>query len=108
MKCLKNRYLITHLCQIARTCQTGRAGTDDSYLDTVGLFRLCGNDAVFSGPVRYKTRQLSDGNRLPLDAADTFSLALALLRTYTAADSGKGAGLSNGSGCIRKFALFYL
>ena len=92
VKGLKNGHVVAHLRQIARAGKACRAGTDHGYLLAFlfrGAFRL---DAVLSGPVSHKTLQLTDGNGLALDASDTFSFALALLRADAAADSRKGGG----------------
>ena len=96
MKGLKNSYLIAHLCQVSGAGQARRTGTNYGNSDAVGFLWLCRNNTVFSGPVSHKALQLSDGNRLALDTADTFSLALAFLRADAAADGGKGTGLCDG------------
>ena len=106
MKSLEDGYIITQFCQIAGTGQSGRTGTDDSYLLAVFLCRSSRFDAVLSGPVSYETLQFTDGNSFALDAADTFTLTLALLRADTAADSGKCAGLGDDAGkLLRSFLL---
>ena len=76
MKCLKDRYLVSKFRKITCTGKTGRTGTDDSDLDAVCLLRLLRNDTVLSGPVSYETLELTDGDSLALDAADTLALAL--------------------------------
>ena len=52
-------------------------------------------DAILSSPIRNKTLQLTDGYRFALDATDTFTFTLALLRTYAATDCRKCAGLGD-------------
>ena len=91
MKCLENGYIVTQFCQIACTGQSGRTRTDNSNLLAVLLSRSSRFDTVLSCPVSYETLQFTDGNRLTFDTADTFALALALLRADTAADSRKCA-----------------
>ena len=107
MERLKNGHLISHLGQVSCTGKPCRAGTDDSHLHAVGLIRLCRYKSMLPGPVSHKTLQLSDGNRLSLDAADTFSFTLALLGAHTSAHSWKGAGLCYGIGCILEFSFLY-
>ena len=51
--------------------------------------------AVFLCPVSGKALQFADRDSFSLDAADTFSFALGLLRTYTAADSGQRTRLAD-------------
>ena len=92
MEGFKNRHLISHLRQIACTCHAGGAGTDHGYLPAVGLFRSRRNEAILSGPVCNETLQLTDGDRLALDSADTLAFTLALLRAHTAADRRKCGG----------------
>ena len=74
MKCLKDRYLISKFREITCTGKTGRTRTDDSDLDAVCLLRLLRNNTVLSGPVSYETLELTDGDSLALDAADTLAL----------------------------------
>ena len=95
MQRFKNGNLIAHLCQISRTGQSCRAGTDNSNL--LALFLLCAFrfDVVFPCPVGYVTLQLTDGNRLPFNASDTFSFTLAFLRAYTAAYGRKRGSLTD-------------
>ena len=108
MKGLENSNLISQLCKISGTGQSCRARADNSNLHAVGLLRLFRNNAVFSGPVCHKALQLTNGDCLSLDAADTFSLTLALLWADTSAHSRKGAGLSDGLSCLLKLAVLYL
>ena len=95
MQGFEYRYIIAHLRQIAGACKTGRAGTDHGNL--VSVLRLCTHrfDIVLKCVIRHEPLQFSDGDRLALDAPDAFALALGLLRTDTAADRRKGAGLSD-------------
>ena len=89
MKSFENRYLVAHLCQIASTSQTCRAGSHNSHLMTFFLSCYLGYKTILSGPVCNKALQLSNGNRLALDTTDTLSFTLAFLRTYPSADSRK-------------------
>ena len=107
MKGFKNSYFISHLCKVACAGKSCRAGTDYSNLDAVGFLWLSRYESIFPGPVCHETLQLSDGNRLAFDAADTFAFALALLRAYPSAYCGKGAGFCYGICCILKFSFFY-
>ena len=75
---------------------------------TVQLLCLLRLDAMLSRPVCYKTLQLADRNCLTLDAADTLSFTLVLLRTYTSADCRKGGLLTDNVVSLLKIALFYL
>ena len=72
---------------------------------TVGLRLYCLFGAVFARVVGYKALQTADGNGLTLDAADTVALALALLRAYTAADSGQSGGLLDLGSRLEELAL---
>ena len=89
MQRLKNGHVIAQFCQITGAGKSCRTGTDDSHLMTVQLLCLLRLDAMLSRPVCYKTLQLTDRNCLTLDAADTLSFTLVLLRTYTSADCRK-------------------
>ena len=89
MQRFKNGHVIAQFCQITGTGKSCRTGTDDSHLMTVQLLCLLRLDAMLSRPVCYKTLQLADRNRLALDAADTLSFTLVLLRTYTSTDCRK-------------------
>ena len=108
VKGLENGNLIAHLSQVSGTGQSRRTGTDHRYLMPVGLLRLLRHNAVLSGPVRYEPFQLSDGNCLSLDSSDALALTLALLRAYSSADRGKGAGFCNGLRGFLEFSFFYL
>ena len=107
MKCLENGYFVAQFCKISCTGQTGRTGTDHSYLDTIGGLWLSRYNAVLSGPVCYETLQFTDGNRIALKAADTFSFTLALLWTNTSADCWQCTGLSDSCCCVFELAFFY-
>ena len=109
MKCLKDRYLVAEFREITCTGKTGRTRTDDSDLDAVCLLRLLRNNTVLSGPVSYETLELTDGDSLALDAADTLALALALLRADTSADSRKRGGSADDlcSLCVISFFYFF-
>lgn len=74
-----------------------------------GLLRLLRNDTVLSGPVSYETLELTDGDSLALDAADTLALALALPRADTSADSRKRGGSADDlcSLCVISFFYFF-
>ena len=88
MKCLEDGYIVAKFCKVSCAGKTCRAGTDNR--DLVAVFLCCRNrfDTVFFCPVSNETLQFTDGNSVAFDSADTFALALALLRTYTAADCG--------------------
>ncbi len=108
MERLKYCHLIAKLSQIAGTGKPRGAGADDSYLVAIGLIRLCRLDIMLKRIVRNKTLQLSDGNRVALDAADTFALALGFLRTDTPADCRQRGGLADHLVRLLDIALFYL
>ena len=108
MKSFKNRHIIAKLCQVACTGKTCRAGTDNGNLLALLLSRCFRYESMLSGPVSNETLQLSDGNCLSLDAADTLSFTLTLLRADTAADCRKSRGLRNRVGCANVIFLFYL
>ena len=105
MQRLENGNLVTHTSQIACAGQTGRACTNDGNLVTVGFRLYCLLGAVFARIVRNETLQTADGYRLALDAADTVTLALALLRAYTAADSRQCGGLLDLGSRLEELAL---
>ena len=102
---LENGNLVTHASQIACTGQTGRACTNDGNLVTVGLRLYCLFGAVFARVVGNEALQTADGYRLALDAAHAVTLALALLRAYTAADSRQCGGLLDLGSRFEKLAL---
>ena len=108
MQRLENRHIISELRQISGTGQTRRAGTDDSNLLSVLLLRTLGLDAVLSRPVSDESLQLSDRDRIALDAADALTLTLALLRADTSADSGKCAGLADDPVCLLDISVLHL
>ena len=93
MQSLIHGDLIAFLGQIAGAGQARRAGANHGHLVTVGLglFRSLG--AVGVVPVGHKALQTADTHGIALLATDAVHLALALLRTDTAADGGQGAGL---------------
>ncbi len=95
MQCLEDCNIIPHLRQITGTGQAGGAGTDHRYFLILLLFRTFRPDTVLSCPVSHETLQLADRNRLSLNAADTLTLTLALLRADTAAYSRKGRSLAD-------------
>ena len=105
MQRLENGNLVTHTSQIACAGQTGRACTNDGNLVTVGFRLYCLLSAVFARVVGNEALQTADGNGLALDAADTVALALALLRAYTAADSGQRGGLLDLGSRFEELAL---
>ena len=107
MQCLKDRYVISHLCEISRTGKACRAGTDHCNLFSLLLRSALGLNAIFSRPVSHKTLQLTDGNGITLDAADTLSFALALLRAHTSADCGKCACLADDLISLFNIAFLY-
>ena len=64
-------------------------------------------DAILSSPIRNKTLQLTDGYRFALNATDTFTFTLTLLRTYAATDCRKCAGLGDNLVSPLKIASLY-
>jgi len=92
MQGLVNGDLIAKLCQIACGGQAGRACADDGHLVAVPFGHDGGGVHILTVPVGNKALQAADAHRLVLDAAGALALALALLRAYTAADSGQGRG----------------
>ena len=107
MERLKDSHVITHTCKIACAGKACRAGTDDRDLVAVLFSRRFRFDSLFSCAVCNKTLEFSDRNSFAFDAADTFSFALCLLRTYTAADSGKRAGFADDLIRLLKIAFFH-
>ena len=105
VQCLENGNFVTHTSQIACTGQTGRACTNDGNLVTVGFRLDCLFGAVLAGIVCNEALQTADGNGLTLDAAYAVALALALLRAYTAADSGQCGGLLDLGSRFEELAL---
>ena len=89
VECLKNRYIISKLCQITGTGQTCRAGTDHSNLLALLLCSRLRLDTLLSCSISHITLQLTDGNGISLDTTNTLGLTLALLWTYPATDSRK-------------------
>ena len=108
MKGLKNRDLITELCQVPGAGQAAGAGADHRHLFPVRLLRRLRHKAMLSGPVGHKTLQLSDGNRLSLDAADALPLTLRLLRADTAAYRRQSRRLRYHAGSLLNLSLLYL
>jgi hypothetical protein len=89
----ENGDFVSEFGKVAGACESGRTGTDDGDFVSVGR---SGNGlliTVISVPVSYETLKTADSNRLAFDAAYALGFALSFLRTYTAADSGKGRGL---------------
>ena len=107
MKGLEDGNLVAKLCQITCTGQTCRTGTDDGNLLAIGGLWLLRNITMLSGIVGNETLQLSDGNRIALDATDTLALALCLLRTYTTANSRKCGGLCDDISSLCDLAFLY-
>ncbi len=64
-------------------------------------------DTVLSCPVSYETLQFTDSNRLTFDSADTFSFALALLRTNTSTYCRKCGRLADDLECFLEVSFFY-
>ena len=94
VECFIHGDIIALTCQIACTGETGRAGTNDSHLVTVGL-GLSGSAALMTVGVMivgYKTLKAADTHALTLNAADALTLALVLLRADTTADGGQRVG----------------
>ena len=108
MKCLEDGYIVAKFCKVSCAGKTCRAGTDNR--DLVAVFLCCRNrfDTVFFCPVSNETLQFTDGNSIAFDSADTFALALALLRTYTAADCRECTGLTDNFVCFLEVSFFYL
>ena len=89
---LKNRDVIAHLSQISGTGQTGRACPDHSDLMPIGFGVILRHNPPGGGSIRGVALQLANCHRLTLDSPDTDTLALGLLGTDAAADSGQGRG----------------
>ena len=107
MKCLENGYFVAQLCKVTCTGQTGRTRTENSYLDAVSSLWLSWYNTILSGPVCYKTLQLTDRNRITLKTTDTFSFTLAFLWADTSADCRQCTGFSNGCCCVFKLTFLY-
>ena len=107
VQCLKDRYIIAHLCQVACAGQSCRAGSDDR--DFLAVLFLCrfGLDAVLSCPVSNETLQLTDGYGFAFDTAYALAFALALLRAHTAADCRQCGRLTDDLVCFRDLSFFY-
>ena len=95
MQRFEYRNVIAEFRQIARASQSGRTGSDHGNLVSILLLGGIRLDLMLSRPIRYKTFQFSDGNRLSLDSSDAFAFALTLLRAYAAANRWKRAGFAD-------------
>ena len=103
VKCLKNCYLISSLCQVSSCSKSCRACADDCH--------LLGIRSIFNGlyflvlchcPVCSKTLKTANANRFATLSKETVLLALALLGTYTSAYRRQGAGfLYYGDGSVK-------
>ena len=92
MKSFKYSYIITSFCKITCTGKSGRTGTD--HCNFMSVLNFCSNrfDIMFQSIVSNKSLQLTDRNSFTFDSADTFTLTLGFLRTYTSTDSRKCGG----------------
>ena len=93
MERLKNRHGVPALREVARAGEPCGARTDNRDLVPVRLrlFRRCLHIRVV--PVGDKALQSADGDRLSLDTAHAFALALVLLRADAPADGRQRGGL---------------
>ena len=89
MKSLEYSYIVTSLCKVACTCKSGRTGTDNCNL--VSVLNFCSGrfDIMLKSIVSNESLKFTDRNSFTFLTADTLSLTLGLLWTYTAADSRK-------------------
>ena len=89
MKSLEYSYIITCFCKISCTGKSGRTGTDNC--NFVSILNFCSSwfDVMLQSVVSNESLQFTDGNSLALLTADTLSLTLGFLWTYTTADSRK-------------------
>ena len=101
----ENCDFITESCQVACSCKTCGACTENCNLLAVGLRLYDLGSAVLHDIVSNKALKTADTYGIALDAADTFAFALALLRTYTAAYCGQRACLRDNIICLSKLAL---
>ena len=90
---LEHGDVIALLGQITRAGQAGGAGADDGDLVAVARGLGSGLGGVGVVPVGDEALETADADGLALLAAHAMHLALALLRTDTAADGGQGGGL---------------
>ena len=107
MKRLEDCHIVAHFCQIAGAGQACRTRTDHRHFMSVFVIRRLWTDAVRSRPVGCKSLQLADRHRISLISANTFSLALALLRAHTAAGRRKRGSLTDGLIRLLKLLFFY-
>ncbi len=89
MERLENCHIVPRLRKLPCTGQTRRSRTDNRNFLPLLFHRRLRTYSVLPRPVRRKALKLTDGNRIALNAPDTFCLALALLRTDTSTDSRK-------------------
>ena len=107
VKCLEDCYIVTHLCKISGAGKSGRTGTDHCNFMSVLLCSRNWFDTILLRPVSNETLQFTNGNSFPFQTADTFTLALCLLRTYTSANSRKSTGLTDDLVSFFKVSFFY-
>ena len=108
MECLEDGYIITHLCEITCTGQSGRTGTDHGYLLPIRCTRLRSYIVMLSRPVSDITLELTDGDRLTLDTTYALTLALCLLRADTSTDCRKCRGQCDHICCCLDIAFLYV
>ena len=89
MKSLEYSYIVSCLCKVTCTGKSGWTGTDHCNLMSVLNLCSCRFDIMLQSIVCNESLQLTDRNSLALLTADTLSLALGFLRTYTTTDSRK-------------------
>ena len=89
---LVHRHLIAQLCKVTGRRQPGRAGADDRHPVPVGHGHGGLFGAVLPMPVGHKPLQTADAHAFRFDAANTFALALVLLRAHAAAHRRQRAG----------------
>jgi len=87
---LKNGYITTGFRQIGGTSQSGRPGPDYGHFLPVGFYIFNRCVFVLACPVGHVSFQFSYGNRFVLDAHDTGSFTLRLLRADASANGRQG------------------
>ena len=95
VECLKNLDLIAEFSEVARTGESRRPCADYSDPLPVFLGMVLRFQFVLTRPVCHVALQLTDCNRLSLDAADADAFALRLLRTHAATNCRKCRALGN-------------
>ena len=89
---LEHRHIVSQFPEVARAGQSGRAAADDGDAPAVWRRLRRGRDAMRHGMVRHEPLETADADRLALDAAHAFGLALRFLRADAATDGGQSVG----------------